>query len=118
MPRSRLLLGLGCAALVLSAAACSNPTATQPAAGTTPLNVIVPLSGNFTSGLPVYVALKEGFFKKEHLSVTVVNTTGGATNVAAVLAGRGAVGADPARVSVIAADQNAANLKTTAAKPT
>jgi NitT/TauT family transport system substrate-binding protein len=111
MPRSRLLLGLGCAALVLSAAACSNPTATQAVVGTSPLNVIVPLSGNFTSGLPVYVALKQGFFKKEHLSVTVVNTTGGATNVAAVLAGKGAIGVDTGPVSIIAADQHGANLK-------
>jgi NitT/TauT family transport system substrate-binding protein len=111
MRRSRLLLGLGCAALVLSAVGCSNPTATQAVVGTSPLNVIVPLSGNFTSGLPVYVALKQGFFKKEHLSVTVVNTTGGATNVAAVLAGKGAIGVDTGPVSIIAADQHGANLK-------
>ena len=111
MHRSRLLLGLGGAALMLSAAACSNPTATTPAAHTSPLNLIVPDSGNFTSGLPVYVALEQGFFTKEHLSVTVVNTTGGATNVAAVLAGKGALGVDTGPVSVLAANLHGADLK-------
>jgi NitT/TauT family transport system substrate-binding protein len=111
MFRSRLVAGLGCAALVLGVAACGNPTASKPVVGTSPLNLIVPDPGNFTSGLPVYVALAQGFFKKEHLSVTVVNTTGGATNVAAVLAGKGAIGVDTGPVSVMAANLHGADLK-------
>lgn len=111
MLRSRVVAGLGCAALVLGAAACGNPTASKPVAGPSPLNLIVPDSGNFTSGLPVYVALAQGFFRKEHLSVTVVNTTGGATNVAAVLAGKGALGVDTGPVSVMAANLHGADLK-------
>jgi NitT/TauT family transport system substrate-binding protein len=111
MLRSRLVAGLCCAALAVGAAACGNPTASKPVVGTSPLNLIVPDSGNFTSGLPVYVALAQGFFKKEHLSVTVVNTTGGATNVAAVLAGKGALGVDTGPVSVMAANLHGAGLK-------
>jgi NitT/TauT family transport system substrate-binding protein len=111
MRRSRLVPVLGCAALVLSAAACSAPTTAKPTVGTLPLNLIVPDPGNFTSGLPVYVALAQGFFKREHLSVTVVDTTGGATNVAAVLAGKGAIGVDTGPVSVLAANLHGADLK-------
>src|ERR1700683_766707 len=111
MRRSRLVLVLGCAALLVGAAACSAPTTTKPAVGTSPLNLIVPDPGNFTSGLPVYVALAQGLFKQEHLSVTVVDTTGGATNVAAVLAGKGAIGVDTGPVSVLAANLHGAGLK-------
>jgi NitT/TauT family transport system substrate-binding protein len=105
--------------LALTAAACSAPTTTsssQP--GLTSINVIVPDSGNFTSGMPVYVAIAEGFFKKEGLSVTVVNTTGGATNVAAALAGKGSIGVDTGPVSVLSADLHGANLKILAADTT
>ena len=106
--------------LVLTAAACSAPTATsgggQP--GLASLNVIVPDSGNFTSGMPIYVAIAEGFFKKEGISVTVVNTTGGATNVAAALAGKGGIGVDTGPVSVLSADLHGANLKILAADTT
>lgn len=106
--------------LALTAAACSAPGATtgssQP--GLTSLNVIVPDSGNFTSGMPVYVAIAEGFFKKEGISVTVVNTTGGATNVAAAIAGKGAIGVDTGPVSVLSADLHGAGLKILAADTT
>jgi NitT/TauT family transport system substrate-binding protein len=127
MKSSRLALGAVCAGLAVSVAACSNPTtsssATTPksttsasasssAAQTTqPLNVIVPDPGNFTSGMPIYVALAQGFFAKEHLNITVVPTQGGATNVQAVIAGKGAIGVDTGPVSVIAADLHGANLK-------
>jgi NitT/TauT family transport system substrate-binding protein len=111
MKRSRLMLSAGLAAVLLSAAACGNPTATKTVTGTSPVNVIVPDAGNFTSGMPIYVGLAQGFFAKQHLSVTVINTTGGATNVAAVLAGKGALGVDTGPVSVLAADLHGANLK-------
>jgi NitT/TauT family transport system substrate-binding protein len=111
MHRYLLTLGTCCAVVALSATACGNPTATSVGAGTSPINVIVPDAGNFTSGMPIYVALAQGFFTRQHLSVTVVSTTGGATNVAAALAGRGAVGVDTGPVSVLAADKNGANLK-------
>ena len=66
--------------LALTAAACSAPGATtgssQP--GLTSLNVIVPDSGNFTSGMPVYVAIAEGFFKK-FTALDWVVTGGGAS---------------------------------------
>jgi len=104
--------------LALTAAACSAPTSTSSQPGLTSINVIVPDSGNFTSGMPIYVAIAEGFFKKEGLSVTVVNTTGGATNVAAALAGKGSIGVDTGPVSVLAADLHGANLKILAADTT
>jgi NitT/TauT family transport system substrate-binding protein len=111
MNKSRIRAAAGLAAVALAAAACGNPTATKAAAGTSPINVIVPDAGNFTSGMPVYVGLAQKFFARQHLSVTVVNTTGGATNVAAVLAGKGAIGVDTGPVSVIAADLHGADLK-------
>src|ERR1700691_2840263 len=111
MNKSRIRAGAGLAAVALGAAACGNPTATKAAVGTSPINVIVPDAGNFTSGMPVYVGLAQKFFAKQHLSVTVINTTGGATNVAAVLAGKGAIGVDTGPVSVIAADLHGADLK-------
>jgi NitT/TauT family transport system substrate-binding protein len=107
----RSVLGIGCTAAILGLAACGNPTATKAATGTSAINVIVPDSGNFTSGMPIYVALAQGFFAKEHLSVTVVETAGGATNVAAVLAGKGAIGVDTGPVSVMAANLHGADLK-------
>ena len=79
----------------------------------------MPDSGNFTSGMPIYVAIAQGFFQKEGLSVTVVNTTGGATNVAAALAGKGAVGVDTGPVSVLKAPTlHGADLKILAADTT
>jgi NitT/TauT family transport system substrate-binding protein len=123
MRSSRLALGTGCAALAISVAACSNPTSSSSATSTTagptnsasasaqPLNVIVPDPGNFTSGMPIYVAMAQGFFKQENLDITVVPTQGGATNVQAVIAGKGAIGVDTGPVSVIAADLHGANLK-------
>jgi NitT/TauT family transport system substrate-binding protein len=78
----------------------------------------VPDSGNFTSGMPIYVAIAEGFFKKEGIAVTVVNTTGGAANVAAALAGKGTIGVDTGPVSVLNADLHGANLKILAADTT
>jgi NitT/TauT family transport system substrate-binding protein len=106
--------------LALAAAACSAPAVTpgggSPGVGS--LSVIVPDSGNFTSGMPVYVAIAEGFFKKEGISVTVVNTTGGATNVAAAIAGKGSIGVDTGPVSVLSADLHGANLKILAADTT
>jgi NitT/TauT family transport system substrate-binding protein len=107
------------ATVLMLVAACSAPAATtggQP--GLTSINVIVPDAGNFTSGMPVYVAIAQGFFKKEGLSVTVVNTTGGATNVAAALAGKGAIGVDTGPVSVLSADLHGAGLKILAADTT
>jgi NitT/TauT family transport system substrate-binding protein len=126
MRNPRWVLGAGCAALAITAGAgiagCSNPTssssaATSPtsstgsAAAAQPLNVIVPDPGNFTSGMPVYVAMAQGFFKQQHLNITVVPTQGGATNVQAVIAGKGAIGVDTGPVSVLAADLHGANLK-------
>jgi NitT/TauT family transport system substrate-binding protein len=121
----RLTLGVGCAVIVASVTACSNPTSTSTtntsstasATGSAstvasePLNVIVPDPGNFTSGMPVYVAIAQGFFKQEHLDVTVVPTQGGATNVQAVIAGKGAIGVDTGPVSVMSADLHGADLK-------
>lgn len=107
------------AVLAIALVGCSAPAAAPSApAGLTQINVIVPDSGNFTSGMPVYVAIAEGLFKKQGLSVNVVNTTGGATNVAAVLAGKGAIGVDTGPVSVISADLHGAGLKILAADTT
>jgi NitT/TauT family transport system substrate-binding protein len=61
--------------------------------------------------MPVYVAIAQGFFKQQHLSVTVVPTQGGATNVQAVIAGKGAVGVDTGPTSILAADLHGADLK-------
>jgi NitT/TauT family transport system ATP-binding protein len=121
----RVMLGMGCAALAVSVIACSNPTSTTASSTTpstaasssgsavamAPLNLIVPDPGNFTSGMPVYVAIAQGFFKQQHLNVTVVPTQGGATNVQAVIAGKGAIGVDTGPVSVMSADLHGADLK-------
>jgi NitT/TauT family transport system substrate-binding protein len=125
MRRFRLTMGVGCAVLAVGVTACSNPTSTSStsaqstakssssasATASEPLNLIVPDPGNFTSGMPVYVAIAQGFFKQEHLDVTVVPTQGGATNVQAVIAGKGAIGVDTGPVSVMSADLHGADLK-------
>lgn len=118
--RHRYFAAAAALAVTVATAACSAPGESTPTAqsGLTSINVIVPDSGNFTSGMPVYVALAEGFFKKEGLAITVVNTTGGATNVAAALAGKGSIGVDTGPVSVLAADLHGANLKILAAGTT
>lgn len=106
-------------AIAVAIAGCSAPTTGSTAAkGTTAMNVIVPDPGNFTSGMPVYVGIAQGFFKAQGISVNVVDTTGGATNVAAVLAGKGAIGVDTGPVSVISADLHGAGLKILAADTT
>jgi NitT/TauT family transport system substrate-binding protein len=92
-------------AIAVAIAGCSAPTTGSTAAkGTTAMNVIVPDPGNFTSGMPVYVGIAQGFFKAQGISVNVVDTTGGATNVAAV--------------SVLSADLHGAGLKILAADTT
>ncbi len=87
------------AALAVCAAACSSPSSTSASAGTTGSSGQTTQTTSLTVGIPpvisgadVYVAQTEGFFAKNHLSVSVKSLNGGSAIVPAMEGGAVQIG--------------------------
>lgn len=109
-----MLLALGLALV----AGCAPPTAEQGPSGGATVRVVLPHPTNFTVGLPYYVARDQGFFQRHGITTSPTFTSGGGSNVQAVIAGSADIGVETGPSAVLSADQHGANLKIIAATTT
>jgi NitT/TauT family transport system substrate-binding protein len=106
-------LGLAAA---LGGCAPSSPPGTAQQSGDLPtVRVVLPGVTNFTVGVPFYVARDQGLFAKHRVSVIPTITSGGGTNVQAVIGGNADVGVDTGLAAIATAYVHGAQLKVIAA---
>jgi NitT/TauT family transport system substrate-binding protein len=116
--RQRLMVAALAGALLLLAPACAPPTADEGDTGGAVVRLVLPHPTNFTVGLPYYVARDQGFFQKQGITVTPTFTSGGGSNVQAVIAGSADIGVETGPTAVFSADRHGAGLKIIAATTT
>jgi NitT/TauT family transport system substrate-binding protein len=117
MTTRRALTGAALGVLIaLTGCAAPAPPATTgtasgaPTGGQVAVRVVLPGATNFTVGVPYFVAQAKGFFAKHGVTTTPTFTSGGGTNVQAVIGGNADIGVDTGLGAIFAAYANGAKL--------
>ncbi|WP_375000855.1 ABC transporter substrate-binding protein [Aeromicrobium sp. CTD01-1L150] len=102
----------------LTAAACSPPGSSDSEDGLTQVDIAFSNPTIFTTGLPYYVAVDQGFYEDAGLSVDATFTGGGSETVQAVVSGSADIGTETSGPSAIGAYTSDAPIKVVAASTT